>query len=301
MTPKSWLVAANKASFWPGFMDVLWLGVMGPERPVKEPQVMLSPHFRDLSKEFGIVVETPLDFYPQTTEEPNATEELFREFMTAVMIDVTSDSGLVLESRERYNPSLDRTGGGAEYVGELIRFSVENWRDIATITGLLGLFFPDQFKAIGARITAAIAAIRFSRVWRKIAAARQVTVKPPTYLQPTLEGLCLLDAMSSRTAGETDFRILSVTHIPNALSSARRPSGAEEYEISIASDSGVYTYFVSGAGQGAKEVRGRAIRVSYAVEANLVATNLDALQALDEQDHQGREQVVDPRERAGSG
>ncbi len=238
--------------------------------------MLLSPRFRDLSREFGAAVETPGQFYPQTTEEPNHTKDHYNDFMSAV-IHAAHHSGVVLQSREHYMPGPTGMGGGVAYVGELLQFSTDHWQSIVSGLSLVGLFFPEQFKSAGTKMTSAVAAIRFSHAWHEIAAKQHLAVRRPWFLQPTVEGLCLLDALSSRSAGDAEFRISSVEVAANTYSSARRPAGSERYKVTIQSNTAVYTYLVSGSGQGMREIRGRVFRRDAATNVDLLATKVDVV------------------------
>jgi hypothetical protein len=99
-----------------------------------------STQYRDLSRETGIVIGTPGEFYPATTEEPNYTDERFAQFMVQV-IENADKSGLVLESREHHNPAPLNAGSGVPYVGELDMLSLDSADTVVGIFGLTAAIF----------------------------------------------------------------------------------------------------------------------------------------------------------------
>jgi hypothetical protein len=225
---------------------------------------------RDLSVEEGIVIGAPGVFYPATTEEPNYTEERYAAFMRLILDDVTR-SGWVIERRERYYPGPPNTAGGVGHVVEIITpvLSVAG----PTVMSILFWLYPDEGKLLGSRIKAGLSARQFYKSWRR--SCDQVGIEPepldfPSFLQPNIEGLCLLDAISGRSDSEQDFRIVSVVSSADDYASAAHPSGPETYETSIASNEVTYKYLVNGRGRGVKEVRGRRYEPPQPIEVDLL-------------------------------
>ncbi len=225
---------------------------------------------RDLSVEEGIVIGAPGVFYPATTEEPNYTEERYAAFMGLVLDDLTR-SGWVVERRERYYPGPPNTAGGVGHVVEIIT-------PVLAVAGpmvmsLLFWLFPDEGKLLGSRIKAGLSARQFYTSWRR--SCNQVGIEPapldfPSFMQPNIEGICLLDALSGRSDSEQDFRTVSVVSSAHDYASAAHPSGPETYEISVASNEVAYKYFVNGRGRGVKEIRGRRYESPQPIEVNLL-------------------------------
>ena len=184
-----------------------------------------SPQFRDLSREVGVVVRSPGAFYPATTEEPNFTAERFAAFMVEV-IDDSIASGLIVERRERYFPGPPNAGGGVGPVGELVKFTLDNADFIFGTLGLGATIFPGEAKAVGDKIKSGLMSLRFKAAWNRTVVKHRLlpdTVALPSFLQPNIEALCLLDALSAikarGTPCVTSWRALAA---PAMLDNVRR-------------------------------------------------------------------------------
>lgn len=184
--------------------------------------------------------------------------------------DDLANSDWTVERRERYYPGPPDTAGGIGHVMEVVTPVMVATLPLAM--SILPWLFPDEGRALGARIKSGLGAKQFYSSWRRSCAKTNISPAPldfPSFLQPTIEGLCLLDALSCRSNSEQTFRIASVVSSAHDFASAAHPSGPGVYRTIITSNQATYAYHINGWGRGVKETQSSHRRWHSRLEVDL--------------------------------